>query len=736
MVLTEDPLRRRSSDKLRLKARQARLLRIARVMTGEYEGFGEPVKRVILDPTWKACTDGETVWLPAECIPSDGTPEGDAANIIAQEGILAHEAAGHLRYTDFGPWRNLQGTVASGRDDPLIHTFVNIIEDARINHLLAQDFPGAGKNLAFVEAWAMQKHRDHFAENGVENAASAAIIALMTEIIAKTPHFIDDDQVKAFMDEARPMFTACTSQANTAGVIRQARRLIKVYREHFPMFHDDFDPFGEGKGMMVDDMSPEAVARAAEYQDRMAERAESVSRVRFDDMKLPEGGEDGEGEGAAGSGPDGDEDGEDAGGAGDGDGGSECPDCGDDSCEGGDSCDGEGNSASGSEKGRMDEGKFEATEHNPDTIENTDDTEWSEDDHYEGGESVTAGETDAYGEVGNGNPFADLDPGGLDFDAEDLLAKAATILDEEHYAAIDDEDSFDADREDAESWEASEMGAGRDDSGHSITCIPIDSNLEFVDEGEAHYNEIKAAHNSDIRRLANEMSRLIKGADSRFSTHHKRGKLDVRRLWASKTSPRLFKQATERQDPKANIIVLIDASGSMGGTRSRHAADAAVVFSEVFSSIRGVTFEIVDFNSQYGGTAGKTTIRVRKAAHAPINRVTKSNIATPFSGSENSDGNALDWCVQRVRRSESGTANLVFVISDGQPAGPSPPSYTPDSYLRHIVANLPNDVEVFSVGIAGMDTSRYYKNAVCIPDTSRLCTDALPAIRKMLRRML
>ena len=282
----------------------------------------------------------------------------------------------------------------------------------------------------------------------------------------------------------------------------------------------------------------------------------------------------------------------------------------------------------------------------------------------------------------------------------------------------------------------SDMGAGRDDSGHTITCIPLDPALVTVEEGAAHYDDIKLAHNSDIRRLANEMARLIKGADTRFSTHHKRGKLDTGRLWAGTTSERVFRQPTEKQNPEANIIILIDASGSMGGTRSRYAADAAVVFAEVFDNIKGVSFEIVDFNSQYGGTAGKTLIRVRKAVSAPINQVTKANIATPFSGSENSDGNALDWCVNRVRRSFGAGANLVFVISDGQPAGPAPNGYTPGTYLQKVVRNLPTDVEVFSVGIAGMDTSAYYENAVRISETHQLAREALPAIRKMLRRML
>ena len=92
--------------------------------------------------------------------------------------------------------------------------------------------------------------------------------------------------------------------------------------------------------------------------------------------------------------------------------------------------------------------------------------------------------------------------------------------------------------------------------------------------------------------------------------------------------------------------------------------------------------------------------------------------------------------MNRVRRSFGAGANLVFVISDGQPAGPAPSGYTPGTYLQKVVRNLPTDVEVFSVGIAGMDTSAYYENAVRISETHQLAREALPAIRKMLRRML
>ena len=52
--------------------------------------------------------------------------------------------------------------------------------------------------------------------------------------------------------------------------------------------------------------------------------------------------------------------------------------------------------------------------------------------------------------------------------------------------------------------------------------------------------------------------------------------------------------------------------------------------------------------------------------------------------------------------------------------------------MTRIVESCPDNVEIFSVGIAGMDTSRYYDNAVSIHNTAELAEKLLPVLRKML----
>lgn len=73
----------------------------------------------------KAETDGQTIWLPAY--------EGDDADYQdVAWGLLAHEAA-HIRYSDF--------TLRFGHS-VLRRRLCNAIEDVRIEHELAKDFPG------------------------------------------------------------------------------------------------------------------------------------------------------------------------------------------------------------------------------------------------------------------------------------------------------------------------------------------------------------------------------------------------------------------------------------------------------------------------------------------------------------------------------------------------------------------------------------------------------------------
>ena len=718
------------------KARQVALNRVARVMSGELEKIGTPVKRVIVDARGRACTDGETVWIPMQMT------DDEVLNLAMQEAILAHEAAGHLRYTDFKAWKKVCDGIKAGDEDRMLHDFVNILEDARVNYLLSQDFPGSGKRLDATQEHFMQKHEEMWAEKSADeiNPRQAAMVAMMSEAIAHTPHFFNHvPEVVAYMDEVREICTNAIAQPNTASVIVQAKRMMTIYRTHFPEdYSEDADTFGmpsgeAGEGICTDDMSPEEIEKMAEKQKDAGAEVEEAPRRRFKELKekmdevaekaqkAKEDAQNAQESEESGSGSEGTEEAEESA---EGDGEGQDGEGSEGDSESGDSgsgdADGEGDSADGEGEGEGDaSGDSGDSSDSADSGSSTGPQEGTTEDE------LTESSSDSDTMEAGGGRGADLTQ------TDDLWAEIQEALDAEAQEAYDLRENF------AEQIEKT-MNADdfpetiENDSNHSIHITH--TTQSFIERGDVHvahyaqsYNEVVFQNKVAITTLVNEMKRLIKGSDSKFVRGLKKGALDTRRVWMHKTNDRLFQKRQDPQKADANVVVLIDSSGSMSGTRAEEAAKTAVIFAEVFDRL-GFGCEIVDFASR-----GDTAIRIRKSMNAPVNEITKAAIACPTAGGSNADGYAVEWCINRVKDMKG--TSMVFVISDGQPAGPAPPNMDCDTHLKTVVANCPKSVALFSVGIDGMDTSEYYDNAVCVDDARNLVKQSLPIIRKMCRRI-
>jgi cobalamin biosynthesis protein CobT len=262
------------------------------------------------------------------------------------------------------------------------------------------------------------------------------------------------------------------------------------------------------------------------------------------------------------------------------------------------------------------------------------------------------------------------------------------------------------------------------------------------------YNNTAMQQKGAISKLTQSLKNLIKGADTRFSTHHKKGKLDTRRLWAHRSSDRVFTKP--KVLPKFNLacVVLIDASGSMGGQRAQRAAEAAVTLAEVLEKV-GAVYEVVDFNSSSGGVEHKGTEYSQGATYMNMRkRVTdsvssskvKAQIAMPYAGSQNSDGFAVKWAIDRcslLATTTEGAQKLVFIISDGAPAGPAPRGMRAGQHLDAVLKDAEGgDTSLFSVGIDGMETERWYGHHgwATIANADNLAADIIVPLKVCLKK--
>ena len=756
------------------RAKAGRFTRIARVMSGEIDGFGANVERVIIDPSGQACTDGKTIWVP-ETLHDD-----EAYNAIMQEAILAHESA-HHRYTDFVAWNGqVVEKIKRGEVDPMLHKFTNMLEDARINHLFGQDWKGSKRKMDFTHEVFMAQHRENTTDDSPP--AQQAMVAMMSECIAGAPHWSTNEQVVAFMDKVRPYLFNAVKQRDTSAVIRQAKRLLQLFRDEF-----DEDPETDNSdfsGLGDDDLSTSDVERASDAQQAQGRQPQDANRNRFQDYQPPQpkadtddesadqqdstGQSTGETEdgdnsdGSSGGSQETDEDGEDGTGSGEGSG----EESEDGEGEGSGSADGdsEGDEADGSGEGSSDE-----------LTDDTEDGDGSgtggaggEDDFGEDIGQSCEGEGDGDGATGEGDETGPVVPGdGQDGDPRDgwedttdtssgaqtedfaenwsdLINRAEQDMEDDLANAYDFQHDFDTEME--ESTSAVDEGRYRDSryDQHDLKVTAgvrdFQNRIENLDSYTSHYDATARAGRGSIRAITKEITRRLKGSDPRYDGGMKSGRLNPKQAWkfghSDFDASKVYQKKSDPVEVTASAIVLIDASGSMGsgaGSCASHASNAAVIYSEVFRGL-GFDYEIIDFNT---GWSDGTTMRVRKAFGTRLTRMEKACISAPFSGSANADGYAVQWCLDRLNTRDGN--RLLIVISDGQPSGSSPEGVSSSEHLIEVTNDAQKScpgVGLLGVGIAGMDCSDYYPNAVSVNNLTTIGQETLPTLRRMLKKII
>lgn len=155
-----------------------------------------------------------------------------------------------------------------------------------------------------------------------------------------------------------------------------------------------------------------------------------------------------------------------------------------------------------------------------------------------------------------------------------------------------------------------------------------------------------------------------KNKDYQFSMKSMRtGRLDTNKIAeAVQRVPTVYERYGSVKSDKISVTVLIDESGSMGGSRIDKARDAAIFINEVFRKIPNVQLFI------YGHTADQNGSSVDiKIYREPGFTSSQYALGQVCARSNNRDGDAILAVAKRVRK-YSKDNGLMFVLSDGQPS--------------------------------------------------------------------
>lgn len=208
------------------------------------------------------------------------------------------------------------------------------------------------------------------------------------------------------------------------------------------------------------------------------------------------------------------------------------------------------------------------------------------------------------------------------------------------------------------------------------------TDMEWEDEGSASTGNVyfrkadvtersKEIYKDAISKIDTTKAAVLQKLFSRKSKNYefsmksmRSGRLDTNKIAeAAQQVPTIYERFGQVTTSKVCVGVLIDESGSMGGSKIEKAREAAIFINEVFKKMPDVQLFI------YGHTADNTTnSSTDMMVYREKGFITDSfSLGSVRARSNNRDGDAIYATAKRMRN-HTPDQGLLFVISDGAPA--------------------------------------------------------------------
>jgi hypothetical protein len=238
--------------------------------------------------------------------------------------------------------------------------------------------------------------------------------------------------------------------------------------------------------------------------------------------------------------------------------------------------------------------------------------------------------------------------------------------------------------------------------------------------------------------LANNIRLLLQTrSKDRYETGVRKGKLHAGSLHRilsgdSKQAERVFKKRVVSTTLDTAVMLLVDCSGSMAGSKYRMAAAAATTIGEALRPL-GMSHSILGFTCVPFNDREPPLMRWFKDWDERNNSTETIRRFAQMQGilGQNADGDSLAYAnYMLMQRKEA--RKMLIVLSDGEPCGRS---WAGDerAWLSTITSNIEasKQVELYGIGIEDSSVKRFYKNHVVLMEASNL----IPAVMQILGKL-
>lgn len=255
------------------------------------------------------------------------------------------------------------------------------------------------------------------------------------------------------------------------------------------------------------------------------------------------------------------------------------------------------------------------------------------------------------------------------------------------------------------------------DTRESLKPLPVVVKRGFGKD--THANRVADVIRRSTFKLSHKVSTLLRVfSAARYRGGHKTGKINKRALATIPSgNERVFRKKEQKDVLDTAVTLLVDSSGSMGGSKYSNAVAATTALADVLNNLH-IPVSILGFTADYDGR--QKCIMYEHALHGrpvSIEALRDSMCDRHVDLNGNADGEALMYAYEQLRHQKQ-KRKILIVLSDGQPADGT----NPRVMLKTVTQDIEKSgrVELYGIGIEDSSVNYFYSNSKVIRDAAQI----------------
>ena len=227
---------------------------------------------------------------------------------------------------------------------------------------------------------------------------------------------------------------------------------------------------------------------------------------------------------------------------------------------------------------------------------------------------------------------------------------------------------------------------------------------------------------------------------SQWTSGHRSGKISNPNLIRLRfKDSRVFKRKEIAMSKDVAVSLLLDCSGSMGGTPAELASTSAFALASVLQNMN-IKCEVIGFTTKGSAYAGSSYSRsaplyipIFKSFNDRWDIHAKSRLAKLWTYgwmANNVDGESVQIAANRLM-AQSEARKILIVLSDGYPNADGNDNDL-DKHLKETVLSISKQIDVVGIGICSDAVERYYQKHVVLNSIEELPSTVIVKLRQLL----